>query len=87
MPEKFDPFNSAHIAAFRACDDLYAKIADIKTIPPSPGDIQFKIPDIRPAPWVPTGTMYAMPPRRANETDEQYAARCVKITGIGDPVE
>jgi hypothetical protein len=81
---KFDPFNPLHIAAFRAADEVYRKVANIKTIPATPDDIQFVMPDIRSAPWMPDGTMYALPSRRINETDEEYAGRCVRIENIGD---
>ncbi len=36
------------------------------------------------APWTPKGTIYLLPTRHPNETNEQYGARCVKITGIDE---
>jgi hypothetical protein len=85
MPDpKLDPTKPAHIAAFRAMDDYHAKVADIKTLPVTGDEIQFRIPDIHPAPLLPEGTVYMLPPRRMNETEEEYASRCVIATGIGD---
>lgn len=84
---KFDPTNPTHIAGFRLMDEHHAKVADIKTIPSADSDLQFKFPDIRTALAVPRGTMYAMPPRHPNDTDEEWGVKCVKITGIGDPIE
>jgi hypothetical protein len=68
------------IAAFRARDEAYARLADIKTIPATDSDVQFKFPDLRPAPWVPKGEAWLIPARQPDETDEQFFGRCVKIT-------
>jgi hypothetical protein len=79
-----NPFNKDFLTAWHARDRLYAKIAEIKTIPASEGDIQFKLPNIRTNPEVPTDTMYMLAPRRENETDEEWASRCVIMTNIGE---
>ena len=50
----------------------------------SPDDIQFRIPDVHFGCEMPKGTIFALPPRRADESDEQYGTRCVKIVNIGD---
>ena len=73
------------LTTWRALDDYHRKLADIKLIPASPDDIQFKAPDIRPAPEMPIGTMFMIPERRPGETEEEWGARCVIITNIGDP--
>ena len=83
----FNSLNPSGIAAFRAMDAHHAKVADIKLIPASPDDIQFKFPDIRPMPETPTGTMFMIPERRPGETEEEWGARCVKLTGIRDSKE
>ena len=83
---KFNPFSPDHIAAFRARDEAYARLADIKTIPATDSDVQFKFPDLRPAPWVPKGEAWLLPPRRPGESDDEFLSRCVKIINIGDPL-
>lgn len=81
---KFNPFNPEHVTNFRAINEYHRRVANIQTIPTTGDEIQFKFPDIRTKPEVPTGTMYMLAPRRENETDEEWAWRCVKVTGIGD---
>ena len=83
--DKSGPISKDFLAAFRARDAAYAELADIKTIPATDSDVQFKFPDLRPAPWVPKGEAWLIPARQSDETDEQFLGRCVKITGIGDP--
>ena len=82
---KPDPLNKDFLAAFRARDAAYAEAAGIKLIPTTGNEIQFKFPDLRPAPWMPNGEAWLIPARQPDETDEQFFGRCVKITGIGDP--
>lgn len=82
---KFDPNNGTHIAAFRAMDEYHRMEADIEALPVTSNEIQFKFPDIRTKPEPITGTILAMSGRRINETDEEWASRCVIMTGIGDP--
>jgi hypothetical protein len=81
------PFNPDFLAAFRARDEAYARLADIKTIPATDNEVQFKFPDLRPAPWMPKGGAYLIPPRRPDEADEEWVSRCVIIENIGDNVE
>ncbi len=83
----FDPFNKEHVAFSRARDDAFAKTAGIELIPPSPDDIQFQFPDIRSSKQMPSGTMFMIPYRKTGETEEEWASRCLKISGIGTPVE
>lgn len=85
--DDFDPFNPEHVANFRAMDEHHRKIANIKAIPATGDEIQFKFPGIRADSRMPTGMMYMLAPRRENETDEDWASRCVIITNIGDPKE
>lgn len=87
MFDKPDPFNKDFLAAWHARDQLYAKIADIKTIPATGDEVRFKFPDIRSNPETPKGRIDLIPRRRPNETIEEFGGRCVIITNIGDPKE
>lgn len=68
MLDKSDPFNKDFLAAWHARDRLYAKVANIKTIPTTGDEVQFKFPDIRTDSRMPTDRIDLIPRRRPDES-------------------